>query len=73
MVACAAAGVGMGGIAGRAAGCGCAPGVAAWHSLSARVISVAMRDSATALPDQRRPTLSGVSGCMVRRKHSMLP
>jgi hypothetical protein len=46
----------------------CPPGC-----FSARTISVFMRDNATALPCQRRPWLSGMSGSMARREHSIEP
>ena len=49
-----------------------ARGVASWQSVSASIMSSDMRDRAKALPNQRCPTLSGVSGIVVRRKHSML-
>ena len=61
------------GIAAWAAGCGCARGVSAWHCSSVRIISAFTRDSATVLPCQRIATLSGTSGSMARRKHSMAP
>jgi hypothetical protein len=57
----------------RAAACVLAREAAAWRAFNVCSISVAMRESATALPVHRSPTASGVPGTMVRRKHSMLP